>query len=206
VIPDSETESVRKALDQAYSLGIRRCLCGNLGHIPLARSRGFRVSGDYGLNLFNSRSMQAARKLGLDTVTVSFELTLPRIRDLSKPLPAEMLVYGRLPLMITENCIIKNRTGHCACHSSVTKLIDRKGEEFRVLPDPGTCRSVIYNGKKLYLLDKQAELRNLGLSAIRLQFTTENPLEVDAVISGLRGGGVFDPGSCTRGLYYRGVE
>ena len=206
VIPDSETESVRKALDQAYSLGIRRCLCGNLGHIPLARSRGFRVSGDYGLNLFNSRSMQAARKLGLDTVTVSFELTLPRIRDLSKPLPAEMLVYGRLPLMITENCIIKNRTGQCACHSSVTKLIDRKGEEFRVLPDPGTCRSVIYNGKKLYLLDKQAELRNLGLSAIRLQFTTENPLEVDAVISGLRGGGVFDPGSCTRGLYYRGVE
>ena len=206
VIRDAETEFVRKALDLAYSLGIRSCLCGNLGHISLARSRGFSVSGDYGLNLFNSRSMNMARSLGLDAVTASFELTLPRIRDLSKPLPTELIVYGRLPLMITENCIIKNRSGHCACHTGVTKLIDRKGEEFRVLPDQDTCRSVIYNGKKLWLLDKQAELRNLGLWACRLQFTTENPLEVDSVLSALRGNAAFDPGSCTRGLYYRGVE
>ena len=206
VIRDAEIDHVRAALDLAYSLGIRRCLCGNLGHISLARSRGFTVSGDFGLNLFNSRAMHAVRSLGLESVTASFELTLPRIRDLSKPLPTELIVYGRLPLMLTENCIIKNRSGHCACHTGVTKLIDRKGEEFRVLPDQDTCRSVIYNGKKLWLLDKQAELRSLGLWAIRLQFTTENPHEVDTVLSGLRGGAVFDPGSCTRGLYYRGVE
>ena len=65
---------------------------------------------------------------------------------------------------------------------------------------------MIYNGKKLFLLDKQSELRNLGLWALRLQFTTENPLEVDTVLSVLHGGAVFDPGACTRGLYYRGVE
>ena len=206
IIRNSETDQVRTALDLAYSLGIRRCLCGNLGHISLARSRGFTVSGDFGLNLFNSRAMHAVRSLGLESVTASFELTLPRIRDLSKPLPTELIVYGRLPLMLTENCIIKNRSGHCACHTGVTKLIDRRGEEFRVLPDQDTCRSVIYNGKKLWLLDKQAELRSLGLWAIRLQFTTENPHEVDTVLSGLRGGAAFDPGSCTRGLYYRGVE
>ena len=137
---------------------------------------------------------------------VSFELTLPRVRDLSKPLPAELLAYGRLPLMLTENCVIKNRTGRCACHSGPAKLVDRRGEEFRVLPDQDTCRSVIYNGKKLYLLDKLPELRSLGLWALRVQFTTENPMEVDAVVAALRGGGVFDPGACTRGLYYRGVE
>jgi hypothetical protein len=56
------------------------------------------------------------------------------------------------------------------------------------------------------LLDKQTELRGMGLWAIRLQFTTENPLEVDSVLAGLRGGAVFDPGPCTRGLAYRGVE
>ena len=84
--------------------------------------------------------------------------------------------------------------------------MDRKGEEFRVLPDQDTCRSVIYNGKKLYLLDKLPELRTLGLWALRVQFTTENPMEVDGVVSALRGGGTFDPGACTRGLYYRGVE
>ena len=206
VIRDGETEAVRETLDRAHALGVRLALCGNLGHISLARSRGFAVCGDFGLNLFNSRAMNVARGLGLESATVSFELTLPRIRDLGKPIPTELLAYGRLPLMLTENCVIKNRSGRCACHAGPTKLVDRKGEEFRVLPDQDSCRSVIYNGKKLYLLDKLPELRSLGLWALRIQFTTENPMEVDAVIAALRGGGVFDPGACTRGLYYRGVE
>ena len=206
VIRDGETEAVRTALDRVHALGVRLALCGNLGHISLARSRGFAVCGDFGLNLFNSRAMNVARGLGLESGTVSFELTLPRIRDLSKPIPTELLAYGRLPLMLTENCVIKNRTGRCACHSGPTKLVDRKGEEFRVLPDQDTCRSVIYNGKKLYLLDRLPELRGLGLWGLRLQFTTENPMEVDGVVTALRGGAVFDPGACTRGLYYRGVE
>ena len=206
VIRDGETETVLEALDRARALGVRLALCGNLGHISLARSRGFAVCGDFGLNLFNSRAMNVARGLGLESAMVSFELTLPRIRDLSKPLPTELLAYGRLPLMLTENCLIKNRTGRCACQNGPMKLVDRKGEEFRVMPDQDTCRSVIYNGKKLYLLDRLPELRNLGLWALRVQFTTETPTEVDAVASALRAGAVFDPGSCTRGLYYRGVE
>ncbi len=206
VIRDCEAEAVRRTLDAAHALGIRLALCGNLGHIALARSRGFAICGDFGLNLFNSRAMNVARGLGLESVTASFELTLPQIRDLSKPLPTELLAYGRLPLMLTENCVIRNRTGRCACRSGPTKLVDRKGEEFRILRDQDSCRSVIYNGKKLFLLDKQPELRNLGLWALRLQFTTENAREVDTVLSVLRGGAVFDPGACTRGLYYRGVE
>ena len=206
VIWDGEADGVVEALDAVHAMGVRLALCGNLGHISLARSRGFAVCGDFGLNLFNSRAMNMARGLGLESAAASFELTLPRIRDLSKPLPTELLAYGRLPLMLTENCLIKNRTGRCACQAGPMKLVDRKGEEFRILPDQDTCRSVIYNGKKLYLLDKLSELRNLGLWALRVQFTTENPMEVDAVVSALRTGAAFDPGACTRGLYYRGVE
>lgn len=206
VILDDEVDAVLETLDAAHAAGVRLALCGNLGHLSLARSRGFAVCGDFGLNLFNSRAMNVARSLGLESATASFELTLPRIRDLSKPLPTELLAYGRLPLMLTENCLIKNRTGRCACQAGPMKLVDRRGEEFRVMPDQDSCRSVIYNGKKLYLLDKLPELRNLGLWALRVQFTTENPMEVDAVINTMRAGAAFDLGSCTRGLYYRGVE
>lgn len=206
IVWSSEAPAVLQALDLAYQAGVRSALCGNLGQIELARSRGFSVRGDFGLNLFNSRSMNVAQKLGLASATASFELTLPQIRDLSKAVPTEMLVYGRLPLMLTENCIIKNRTGQCSCQSGQTKLIDRKGEEFRVLPDQDSCRSVLYNGKKLYLLDKQEDLKGLGLWALRLLFTTENPMEVNATVAALRDGGSFDPGAQTRGLYLRGVE
>ena len=118
-----------------------------------------------------------------------------------------MLIYGRLPLMLTENCVIRNRTGTCSCDSAApVKLTDRMGEEFPVLKDPGTCRSVIYNGKKLYLIDKKEAFRGMGLWALRLSFTTENPGEIDTILYQYHTGGVFDAGSYTRGLYSRGVE
>ena len=75
-----------------------------------------------------------------------------------------------------------------------------------MVKDCGACRSVILNGKKLYLLDKKSELRNLGLWALRLSFTTENPAEVNGILAQWRGETHFEPGSCTRGLYLRGVE
>lgn len=204
IVWDSETRRLLDALDLAASLGIRRALTGNVGQLSLLRSRGMEVAGDFGLNLTNSRAASELRDLGLCSLTASFELTLPQLRDLSKPLPTEMLVYGRLPLMLTENCLIRNRTGECSCGAGPVKLIDRKGEEFRIVRDCGTCRSVVLNGKKLYLLDKREDLRRFGLWALRLSFTTENPGEIDTVLSSLNA--PFDPGACTRGLYYRGVE
>lgn len=206
IIPDDETNARIAELDRVYALGIRRVLLGNLGQIPLARSRGFTLCGDFGLNAFNSRSMNALRGMGLSGATASFEMTLPQIRDLSKAVPTELIVYGRLPLMLTENCILRNKTGTCCCKSGPIKLTDRMGEEFRIVRDGASCRSVLLNGKKLYLLDKQTELRKLGLWALRLQFTTENPAEVNSVLDAYRNQTAFAPGGCTRGLYLRGVE
>ena len=206
VITDSEQASVEKLLGELRAAGIESVLCGNAGHVAMARRMGFAVRGDFGLNVFSSAAMEYWQEEGLSSATVSFEATLAQIRDLSKPIPCEMLIYGRLPLMLTENCLIRSRSGVCSCDGAVTRLVDRRGAEFPVLPDPGTCRSVIYNGKKLWLLDKQRELANLGVRAFRLQFTTENPHEVDMVLSQMAGGGAFDAGVCTRGLYLRGVE
>ena len=206
VIRDDETRGVLDALENAASLGIRRVLIGNLGHLPLVLSRGMEPAADFGMNVFNSRAMETLRHLGFVSCTASFELSLPQLRDISKPLPTEMIVYGRLPLMLTENCIIKNRTGACTCHAGPVKLVDRMGEEFRVVRDCGTCRSVVLNGKKLYLLDKKENVRRIGLWALRLSFTTENTDEVNSVLSAWTQGASFDPGACTRGLYLRGVE
>ena len=203
---DSEAAALTADLGTLTRVGVRRVLTGNLGQVALLKQKGFEVAGDFGLNLFNSRAMSFAKEMGLVSATASFEMSLPQLRDLSKPLPTELLVYGRLPLMLTENCLMKNRAGVCSCHSGQTKLIDRIGEEFRVVRDGNTCRSVILNGKKLYLLDKKEDLRALGLWAVRLSFTTENAAEIDGVLSAWRSGAPFDPGGCTRGLYLRAVE
>ena len=206
VIWSGELVPVARQLRTVYEMGVRQVLAGNLGQLHIARAAGFAVRGDFGLNIVNSRAMRYLREQGLDSQLLSFELTLPQIRDISKAVPAELLIYGRLPLMLMENCVMKNRTGICACQTGTVRLVDRVGEEFPVVKDPGTCRNVLLNGKKLYLLDKKDALRGMGLWALRLQFTTENPGEIDKVLMDYQGRAVFDAGSYTRGLYSRGVE
>ena len=206
VIWSGELAPVARQLRTVYEMGVRQVLAGNLGQLHIARAAGFAVRGDFGLNIVNSRAMRYLREQGLDSQLLSFELTLPQIRDISKAIPAELLIYGRLPLMLMENCVMKNRTGICACQTGTVRLVDRVGEEFPIVKDPGTCRNVLLNGKKLYLLDKKDALRGMGLWALRLQFTTENPGEIDKVLMDYQGRAVFDAGSYTRGLYSRGVE
>ena len=206
VIWSGELAPVARQLRTVYEMGVRQVLAGNLGQLHIARAAGFAVRGDFGLNIVNSRAMRYLREQGLDSQLLSFELTLPQIRDISKAVPAELLIYGRLPLMLMENCVMKNRTGICACQTGTVRLVDRVGEEFPIVKDPGTCRNVLLNGKKLYLLDKKDALRGMGLWALRLQFTTENPGEIDKILMDYQGRAAFDAGSYTRGLYSRGVE
>jgi len=177
---------------------------GNIGHIQFARSHGMTVRGDFGLNAFNSETLHALGNLGLKSATLSFELRLAEIRDLSKPIDTELIVYGRLPLMLTETCIVKNSTGACTC-DSFSGLVDRQGALFPVVPEYG-CRNILLNSKKLYMADKRQSTAVLGLWAERLMFTTENANECAAVIRRYMGLGDYTPSGHTRGLYYRGVE
>ena len=115
-----------------------------------------------------------------------------------------MIAYGRLPLMITENCAIKNQSGKCVC-SNVNLLTDRKGVRFPVERAYG-CRNEIFNANKVFLADKAADWKKAGLRSIRLLFTTENGVECVQVLDAYRGRGNYIPNNYTRGLYYRDVE
>ncbi len=206
VVHDGELARLKEQLRSLRALGIREALVGNLGLLLPVRECGMHPRGDFGLNIYNSAALQSVREMELRSQCLSFEMTLPQIRDAKKGLPCEILAYGRLPLMITENCLIRGRTGQCTCHLGSAKLVDKTGSEFPVIREGNTCRSVLLNGKKLYWLDRQEDLARLGLWAVRLYFTTENPQEVDRVLSACRSGEAMDPGACTRGLYLRGLQ
>lgn len=203
---DGEVAMLQKAMKDVQRQGVREVLVGNLGLVIPARECGMQIRGDFGLNLYNSTAMNIARQMELISATVSFEMNLAQIRDVSKAVPAEMLCYGRMPLMVTENCLIRGRTGQCSCHLGATALTDKQGKSFPVIRDGMSCRSVLLNSMKLNMLDRQSDLGRLGLWATRLYFTTENAKEVDQVLASYQNPTMFDPGSCTRGLYLRGVE
>ena len=206
IVHDPELPALRQAMTAVRNMGVREVLVGNLGLILPARECRMKVRGDFGLNLYSSAAVNTARELELISGVLSFEMTLPQIRDVSKAVPCELLGYGRMPLMVTENCLIQGRTGSCSCNQGSVKLTDKTGAQFPVIKDGNTCRSVVLNSKKLYWLDRQADLSRLGLWAVRLYFTTENPKEVDRVLSAAQNPAAFDPGSSTRGLYLRGLE
>ena len=175
---------------------------GNLGHLPIVRGLDRTLRGDFGLNVYNSRAVKFWRDRGLSSVTVSFELRWQQVRDLAKYADCEGIVYGRLPLMITENCVTKNNVG-CA-HGAGSVLTDRTGAQFPVQCAYG-CRCEIENGKVLVLADK-AEVFRCGLRYGRLRFTTESPEACAAILRAHKAGDVTAGEDATRGLFYRGVE
>ena len=198
---DRDEDPLRHWLDRARDLGVTGVLLGNLGHFPLVRGGDWRLYGDYGLNVFNSRSLAFLREKGLESACLSFELRFSQIRDMKKILPAEAIVYGRLPLMITENCLIKNAAG-CRC-GQPNFLNDRTGAAFPLLPAFGH-RTEVENSRPLYLADRP-DWRRLGLSYARLRFTTETPEDCARVCRAYLEGAA-PIGDFTRGLYQRGVE
>ena len=206
VVKDQELPKLTERLRRVRRWGVRDALVGNLGLMLPVRECGLGIRGDFGLNLYNSTAVNLMRDLELRSATLSFEMTLPQIRDISKGIPCEIFSYGRLPLMVTENCLIRSRTGSCSCASGNCKLVDKTGAEFPVIRDGDTCRSVLLNGKKLSWLDRQEDLSRLGLWATRLYFTTENSKEVDRVLQDYRRPAPFTAGVSTRGLYLRGLD
>lgn len=196
---DRET-FVQKRLQSAKAEGFTHALCGNPSALTLAKEAGLLPVADFGLNLFNSAALQAVQKLGAVGAVLSPELTLRQIERLSADLPVGSVVYGRLPLMITRNCPIRNG---CTCRECgrASHLTDRKGASF-----PVRCRlglAELLNSVPIWMADRRTELGSMDFGM--LYFTTETKDEAARILDRYRQGGA-SPGTFTRGLFYRGVE
>ena len=204
ICTDREAPALFQELERLRAMGVTDALAGTLDSARRAAELGFTLRGDYGLGVFNGQTLKELKRLGFRSATLSFELKLAQIRDLSKAVPMELIAYGRLPLMITENCIVYNHVGQHVCGDGL-RLVDRKGARFPVVKAWG-CRNEILNAKTLFLADKAGDWQRLGLWAGRLMFTTENARECVQVLERYLGRGSYQPNDYTRGLYYRGVE
>ena len=202
---DGDEAGFRKILETTPTLSA--VSIGNAGHMVITEGLPLEKRGDFGLNVFNSRAVAFWQGQELDSVTVSFELRHQQVRELRKYLPCEGIVYGRLPLMITESCMIGN-AGNCHGDKRLCQgenaLTDRTGARFPLLGQYG-CRCEIENSRTLFLADKP-EWQRCGLTWARLRFTTESSAQCDAVLRRYQGEGDWTLEEFTRGLFYRGVE
>ena len=176
---DHEREAVKADLASLAARGVTRALLGNWGHLPLVREVGLMPDGDMRLNVTNTETVALAEQLGIHTPILSPELTLPQIRDIKGDV--RTVVYGRIPLMLLEKCVIREIADCKTCDQGAVELIDRRGVHFPVLRLP-EHRNIIYNSLPTHMADEQDKLTKYRAGRHHFIFSTETPREVDEVI------------------------
>lgn len=162
---------------------------------------------DANVYTWNSQAVAELGEKGADCFCLPLELNAGEQRRLLDTGAAfEKLVYGRIPMMITANCLLRTR-GRCRKYvgdTGTTVLIDRYGKEFPVLADCRHCMNVIYNSLPLSLYGERAGWE--GRVRLRIHFTTETKGEVSRILDGFLDGGELQPGAHTTGHEKRGAE
>lgn len=162
-----------------------------------------KLYGGFRLNIFNSRALGMYADMGLETAELSPELNLAQIRDMKKPISVQTMVYGRLPLMITENCVLKNGN-ECPC-GGIGYITDRMGMKFPVIRDGDECRSVVLNCKKTFMAEDMKKIEKTGVELYRIYFTDETAEECRRVCGAFFEENGYKPEEHTAAHYYKGV-
>ena len=191
---------VKKKLLHAKANGVSIALCETLDAVALAKECGMEIHGGWALHCFNSLTAGVLTDLGVKSITLSPELTLQQANALQSPVERGLFAYGRLPLMLTRNCPVRNVMS-CKDCGRKQSLTDRKGIRFPVRCRYGSAE--VLNAHPIYLGDRMHELNEMDYL---LFFFSDEPRQmVDAVLDAYRKGKPAK-GKFTRGLYYRGVE
>ncbi len=188
-----QEEKIRQRLEKLKKAGVRTALCGNVGSYRLCEELGFETYGDFGLNIYNSLSAES-----FNNPILSFELSLSQANSICAE-NTGVIVYGKVPLMLTRNCPVKAEKGCYECGKR-GMLTDRKGYEFPVICSNYPCVEIL-NSVPIYMLDRLDEVKT---DFAHFYFSTETRKEVEALIDKI-GKKEKSVEKFTRGLYYRGT-
>ena len=168
---------------------------------------------DYPFNVFNRLTMSHLLEHS-QRVTLSPELTLDEIKDVTPYGQTECLVHGFFPLITSEHNLLKHLFPEDKIRETMVK--DNKGFEFPVKTD-GQGRTYIMNSRELCMLEYIPDLIKAGISCLRIEAkmygenTTRKLTQQyrKAIDAALEGGKVqdkcSDSGKQTTGHYFRGV-
>lgn len=168
---------------------------------------------DANMYTFSDRAKEAfVRYTGIFRDTVPVELNRGELMHRENGM-SDLMVYGRLPLMVSAGCVKKNTLG-CRKQSGVLYLKDRYGVAFPVRNCCTECYNIVYNAKPLFLLHLSKDFLRMKPAAYRIHFTLEGAREIQSVLNfaedTLVNGQSRRPEEClsdyTNGHYKRGVE
>lgn len=202
-----------KIMPELKKLPLDGIMVRSLDEIAFIKEWGnenWQMVSDSNLYTYSNEASKYFYRLGMMQDTIPVELNRKEIlrRENSR---SEMIIYGRLPLMITAQCIHKNTLG-CMHQPKVLNLKDRYSVHFPVKNFCSECYNVIYNSLPVCLFKEDVTVKKIAPAALRLSFTTETEEETEQILTIYgdiyKNGGILGqmPMECTNGHFKRGVE
>ncbi len=193
--PNDKRVSAR--LDALKKAGYTGAFCSNLSALCIAKQSGLKVMCGMGFNVLNGETAALLQNAGADYITLSAEIAVADIKKISCDAKKGIFAYGRLPLMATVNCPIKNGKSCAQCDKKGV-ITDRMGISFPVRCNGSN--SEILNSAPTYIADRLNELD--GNDFLLLWFYDEDKTEAADIINAYKNGSP-PPQKYTRGLYYK---
>ena len=143
---------------------------------------------DYNMYVMNKEAIAFYEEQDILYYTASVELNASELREL--PMHRyDLMVYGRLPLMVSAQCLMKNTT-QCNLEGSNRRekpiqqlmLKDRMHTKLPIRINCHYCFNTIYSAQRVNLLSNFLEINKLNVRGIRLDFTFEEAGEVKAIL------------------------
>jgi putative protease len=194
---EEDRSEVTARLKILHNAGFREALTWNPGQAVLALKQGFTPRADW--SAASSQTLRAAKMMGIASCTLAPWLSLSEIGRMSHICDTELILYGRLPLLLARQCLIKRRDGLCVCENKC-ELSDGQGGLHPLIREGGHS-TLIYHTQKLWMLPYRAQWRHIGLWAGRLDFITENARECAQIALTFADKEDYEPQSFTTGFY-----
>lgn len=184
---DTELAGVRAQIRIAVRAGAREALVTSLCALALCREAGLVPHGSLLLGIENSGALAAYGMAGLCTAALSPELTEREFAAVKHEIPKGVLLYGAVPLMLLERCLMRKAENCSRCEKTqkTLYLTDRRGVRFpivRLLPH----RNLLYNSVPTYLIDRKEALLQAGAEVFWLNFTTESRARCARILQALK--------------------
>lgn len=182
---------------------------------------------DYNVYIMNREAKEFWKEQGITHYTTALELNSTELKRLGCE-GSDIIVYGRIPLMVSAQCVIKNVGNYCEMGKRVIgnpnheyedgtakfELVDRFNKSFFVRNHCKFCYNTIYNGDCLALLSNAEEILSFHPRAVRLDFTFETASEIRKIMTSYihafstQGNGMTsekEGKNLTRGHFKRGI-
>ncbi|MCR4612054.1 MAG: hypothetical protein K5644_09175, partial [Lachnospiraceae bacterium] len=167
------------------------------------------IIADSSLYSYNNYAIDTIAGLGVDINVAPLELNNKELSHRNNK-NSVLTIYGRIPMMITNNCINKN-CNYCDNTEKLLTIKDKKGHSFPVRNFCKMCYNVIYNESPTCLFNESDKINKLKFSGFKIDFTNESGELTKKILKLYADSFIYDKAinidfGYTKGHFNRGVE